>query len=203
MEKESVNRGEQTRAAIIESAYVLFVRQGYHGTSMRQIAQKADLALGGIYNHFDSKEAIFKAVVIAYHPFMAVIPRLEDLEDDSTEGLLRSAARLFVGEMEKQSGLFNLMFIELIELDGRHMPELVNTILPYVLRFQQRVAEKQPGSLRAQTPVTFFRSFIGSVVAYYVMNELLAGTSAMQLGPLSIDDMMDIYLHGLILEDAA
>jgi AcrR family transcriptional regulator len=203
MEREYVNRGKQTRTAIIEAAYALFVRQGYHGTSMRQIAQKADLALGGIYNHFDSKEAIFKAVIIAYHPFMAVIPRLEDLEDDSTEGLLRSAARLFVSEMEKQSGLFNLMFIELIELDGRHMPELVSTILPYVLRFQQRVAANQPGSLRAQTPVTFFRSFIGTVVAYYVMNELLAGTSAMQLGPLSIDDMMDIYLHGLILKDAA
>jgi AcrR family transcriptional regulator len=203
MERERMNRGEQTRAAIIEAAYALFVRQGYHGTSMRQIAQKADLALGSIYNHFDSKEAIFKAVIIAYHPFMAVIPRLEDLEDDSTEGLLRGAARLFVSEMEKQSGLFNLMFIELIELDGRHMPELVSMILPYVLRFQQRVAANQPGSLRAQTPVTFFRSFIGTVVAYYVMNELLAGTSAMQLGPLSIDDMMDIYLHGLILKDAA
>ena len=47
---------------------------------MRQIAQKADLALGGIYNHFDSKEAVFKAVIAAYHPFVDVIPRLEELE---------------------------------------------------------------------------------------------------------------------------
>jgi AcrR family transcriptional regulator len=203
MEKESLNKGELTRTAIIEAAFTLFVEQGYHGTSMRQIAQKADLALGGIYNHFGSKEAIFKAVIIAYHPFVAVIPRLEDLEGDSTEGLLRSAARLFVSEMERQSGLFNLMFIEMIELDGRHMPELVNMMLPYVLRFQQRVAANQPHALRAQTPITFFRSFIGTVVAYYLMNELLAGTSAMQQGPLSIDDMMDIYLHGLFLEDDA
>jgi TetR/AcrR family transcriptional regulator of autoinduction and epiphytic fitness len=203
MEKESLNKGELTRAAVIEAAYTLFVQQGYHGTSMRQIAQKADLALGGIYNHFDSKEAIFKAVIIAYHPFVAVIPRLEDLEDDVTEGLLRSAARLFVSEMEKQRGLFNLMFIEMIELDGRHMPELVDMMLPYMRRFQQRVAAQQRRSLHAQTPVAFFRSFLGTVVAYYLMNELLAGTSAMQQGPLSIDDMMDIYLHGIFLEDGA
>ena len=195
------NKGERTRGEIIEAAYALFVQQGYHGTSMRQIAQEADLALGGIYNHFDSKEAIFKAVIVAYHPFVTVVPKLETLDDSATEELLRKAARLFVHEMEQQNGLFNLMFIELIELDGRHMPEIVDAVLPYVLRFQQRVTGGREESLRAQTPVAFFRSFIGTVVAYYVMNELLAGTAVMQLDPLSIDDMMDTYLHGLILKN--
>ena len=203
MEREAQNKGERTRAAILEAAYALFVQQGYHGTSMRQIAQKSGLALGGIYNHFDSKEAIFKAVIVAHHPFVTVVPKLEHLEDSSTEELMRKAARLFVQEMEQQSGLFNLMFIELIELDGRHMPELVEIVLPSVLRFQQNVAASHQGSIRAQAPVTFFRSFIGTVVAYYVMNELLAGTAVMQLDSLSIDDMMDIYLHGLILENEA
>lgn len=203
MEQEAANKGERTREAIIEAAYALFVQQGYHGTSMRRIAQAADLALGGIYNHFDSKEALFKAVIIAHHPFVTVVPKLENLAERSTEELLRQAARLFVGEMERQSGVFNLMFIELIELDGRHMPELVGIVLPYVLSFQQRVAASDAGLIRAQTPALFFRSFIGTVVAYYVMKELLAGSAVMQLGASSIDDMMDIYLHGLLLEDNA
>ena len=203
MEKELPNKGERTRAAIIDAAYTLFVQQGYHGTSMRQIAKEADLALGGIYNHFDSKEAVFKGVIVAHHPFVTVVPRLEHLEDDSTEELFRRAARLFVHEMQRQGGLFNLMFIEMIELDGRHMPELVNIVLPSILRFQQQVAASHQGSLRAQTPVAFFRSFIGTVVAYYMMNELLAGTAVLQLDSLSIDDRMDIYLHGLILENDA
>ena len=203
MDNQSQNKGERTRAAIIKAAYALFVQQGYHGTSMRQIAQESDLALGGIYNHFDSKEAIFKAVIVAHHPFITIIPKLEYLEGNSTEQILRNAAHLFVNEIEQQSGLFNLIFIELIELDGRHMPDLVDTVLPYVLRFQQRVLESREESIRAQTPITFFRSFIGTVFAHYVMNELLAGTAVMQLDPLSIDDMMDIYLHGLILENSA
>jgi AcrR family transcriptional regulator len=202
MEAEGSNKGERTRAAIIEAAYALFVEQGYHGTSMRQIAQKADLALGGIYNHFDSKEAVFKEVIVAYHPFVTVVPRLEDLQGDSIEQILRQAAYLFIHEMEQQKSIFNLMFIELIELNGRHMPALVEMILPSVLRFQQRVAAGHQQSLRTQDPVTFFRTFIGTVVAYYVMNELLAGSAVMQLGSLGIDDMMDIYLHGLIVENA-
>ncbi len=203
MEQEALNKGERTRASIIEAAYTLFVQQGYHGTSMRQIAQTAGLALGGIYNHFDSKEGIFKAVIVAYHPFVTVVPRLEHLEEDSTEQLLRRAARLMVDEMQQQSGLFNLMFIELIELDGRHMPQLVDIVLPSVLRFQQRVAASNQGTLRTQTPINFFRTFVGTIVAFYVMNELLASTAVMQLDSLSIDDMMDTYLHGLIVDNDA
>jgi AcrR family transcriptional regulator len=203
-----MNKGERTRAAIIEAAYALFVQQGYHGTSMRQIAQRAELALGGIYNHFENKEAIFKAVIIAYHPFVTIIPKLEELEDEgsrdaySTEQLLRNAAHMFVRELEQQDGLFNLMFIELIELNGRHMPELVDHVLPYVLRFQERLAVEQQDQLRAETPVAFFRSFIGTVFTYYVMNELLSGTAVMQMGPLSVDELLDIYFHGLFLENS-
>jgi hypothetical protein len=33
------------------------------------------------------------------------------------------------------------------------------------------------------------------------MNELLAGTAVMQPDPISIDNLMDIYLHGLIIEN--
>ncbi len=43
-----VSKGELTRASILEGAYQLFLQQGYHGTSMRQIAEEAGIALGGI-----------------------------------------------------------------------------------------------------------------------------------------------------------
>jgi hypothetical protein len=45
------------------------MEQGYHATSMRQIAERADLALGGIYNHFASKEDIFEAIIMDKHPY--------------------------------------------------------------------------------------------------------------------------------------
>ena len=45
-------KGEHTRGSIINAAHSLFANQGYAATSMRQIAEEAGLALGGIYNHF-------------------------------------------------------------------------------------------------------------------------------------------------------
>jgi len=52
--KDAPTKGETTRLTIEDAAVELFMEHGYHATSMRQIAERAGLALGGIYNHFAS-----------------------------------------------------------------------------------------------------------------------------------------------------
>ena len=42
--KEKPTKGEVTRLAIEEAAIALFMEQGYHATSMRQIAEQSELA---------------------------------------------------------------------------------------------------------------------------------------------------------------
>lgn len=51
-------RAEETRRGIYEAALKLFREKGFEQTTMRDIAGKADVALGGAYYYFDSKEAI-------------------------------------------------------------------------------------------------------------------------------------------------
>ena len=70
---DPLSKGERTSQAIVDAAYHLFVEQGFHATSMRQIARQAGLALGGIYNHFESKEQIFDQVLIDKHPYRQVL----------------------------------------------------------------------------------------------------------------------------------
>ncbi|MBI3361027.1 MAG: helix-turn-helix transcriptional regulator, partial [Chloroflexi bacterium] len=60
---DELKKGDRTRAAIIEAANRIFLSKGYHAASMRQITKEVHLALGGIYNYFDSKEDIFIAVL--------------------------------------------------------------------------------------------------------------------------------------------
>ena len=74
MEKEKTKKGEVTRLAIEDAAISLFLEQGYHATSMRQIADQAGLALGGIYNHFASKDEIFQGIIIDKHPYKKILP---------------------------------------------------------------------------------------------------------------------------------
>ena len=51
------------RAAIVVGAAGLFVRYGFRKTSMDDIARAMKLSRQGLYFHFSSKEAVFRAVV--------------------------------------------------------------------------------------------------------------------------------------------
>ena len=76
MPKEKLKKGDATRLTIEDAAVDLFLKQGYHATSMRQIADKAGLALGGIYNHFASKEEIFEGIIIDKHRYLVILPAI-------------------------------------------------------------------------------------------------------------------------------
>ena len=54
---------EQSRGKIMAAALELFAKRGYHNTSITQIAKKAEVAKGLIYNYFTSKEDLLTAVV--------------------------------------------------------------------------------------------------------------------------------------------
>ncbi|SIT72678.1 TetR/AcrR family transcriptional regulator [Microbacterium sp. RU33B] len=57
-------RGEATRHRLLEAAEVVFAEQGYHEASIVKITERAGIGLGTFYLYFDSKQAIFEALVI-------------------------------------------------------------------------------------------------------------------------------------------
>lgn len=52
------------RNSILESTIKLIRQYGFHGTSMSQIAQAAQVATGTIYHYFESKEDLMLAVFV-------------------------------------------------------------------------------------------------------------------------------------------
>lgn len=56
-------RSERKRRAILEAATDLFLEKGYGATSMSAVAREAEVSKPTVYNHFDSKEGLFGAVV--------------------------------------------------------------------------------------------------------------------------------------------
>ena len=55
------DKGQQTRAAILEAALEMFRARGYEQTTMRAIADEAGVALGNAYYYFHSKEHLIQA----------------------------------------------------------------------------------------------------------------------------------------------
>lgn len=58
-----LTKGERTAHRILDAAETLFAVQGYEGTSLRQIAERAQIREPGLYNHFAGKQALYEAVL--------------------------------------------------------------------------------------------------------------------------------------------
>mgnify|MGYP006447964239 CR=1 FL=1 len=54
--------GEQTREEILEAASYYFVENGFEGTSIQNVADRAKVNKSLIYHHFQSKEELWKTV---------------------------------------------------------------------------------------------------------------------------------------------
>jgi AcrR family transcriptional regulator len=55
--------GRNTREAILEAALELFAERGFFGTSTREIARAVGVRESALYHHFESKDAIFHALI--------------------------------------------------------------------------------------------------------------------------------------------
>lgn len=56
-------RKARTAGAILEAAEGLFLGRGYTATTMEDLSEAADVAVGSIYAHFGGKEGVYSALV--------------------------------------------------------------------------------------------------------------------------------------------
>ncbi len=200
--KEIPKKGELTRLAVEDAAVELFMKQGYHATSMRQIADQAGLALGGIYNHFSSKEDIFAAIIIDKHPYKQVLPLILAAKGETAEELIRNAARTLVTELGNRPELLKLIFIELVEFNGKHVSKLIGEIAPKLLPMFEHLVRVRK-NLRNIPPPILVRSFLGMFFSFYITELFIRSSVIHKLMPKnSFDLFVDIYLHGVIKETA-
>jgi AcrR family transcriptional regulator len=198
MTKEKTTKGEVTRVAIEDAALELFMEQGYHATSMRQIADRVGLALGGIYNHFKSKEEIFEAIIVDKHPYKKVLPLILAAEGETIEEFLGNAFRVVINELSSQPYYVKLMLVEIAEFNGAHGAALIKEIAPKILPVFEKLVKARK-ELRVTHPAILMRSFIGMVMSYMMTEIVLSNSILKNLMPKNaLDAYVDIYMHGIL-----
>lgn len=115
-----------TRERILEEAMRLFSQHGYAATSIAKIEAAAGLTpgAGGLYHHFESKEAVLAAGVErqlarlgALREIRHVLGSLGDLEAELT-----LTARYVLAELDSESEL-----LRILASDARNRPQLLTT----------------------------------------------------------------------------
>ena len=199
--KDTPTKGEVTRLAIEDAAMELFLTQGYAATSMRQIADKANkMALGGIYNHFTSKDKIFEGIIIDKHPYKKILPALLAAEANNLEDFFTNAFHLIIAEMGQRPEFVNLMLIELVEFKGKHGSMMLKEIVPKMLPVFERVIKSRK-NLRVTNPAMLMRSFVGLVVSYLITEMVISNSMISKLMPKNTEDAyVDNFLHGILKE---
>ncbi|MET0831731.1 MAG: helix-turn-helix domain-containing protein, partial [Acidimicrobiia bacterium] len=58
-----VERKAQTRSDLLTAARRVFLRSGFHGASVEEIAEEAGYTKGAVYSNFEDKAALYLAVL--------------------------------------------------------------------------------------------------------------------------------------------
>jgi AcrR family transcriptional regulator len=195
-----LSKGERTRAAILDAAYDLFIEQGFAATSMRDIAGRAGLAPGSLYNHFSSKEQIFGAIIELRHPFYRIMPILKGIQGDTIEEFVRNAAHTLVDQLGSYPEVLNLLLIEIVEFQGIHAPAVFTKFLPELVPLAERI-QGLSGQIRPIPPFVLVRAFVGLFFSYYITGVLVGRAMPAGMQSDALDHFVDIFLHGLLLKE--
>lgn len=131
-------KGERTRQIIIDKSLQLFSVKGYHSTSINNILEATKLTKGGLYGHFDSKEAIWYAIyeeaVKRWH--RVVFEGVNRITDplQRIQQVIGNDLMIYLGRNTFKGGCFFLN--ALVELSGQS-PEMSRILLRGFIGFSK------------------------------------------------------------------
>lgn len=121
---------EVTKVKILTSATALFQRQGYHGTSVRDIAQDASVNIALVSYYFGGKKGLFETLLIQfYEGYMKELDKESSLNEyDSAYECLLSFVRSLINYQRSQHLLARMVHREM-SVDSTLVREVMATYL--------------------------------------------------------------------------
>src|SRR5688500_1528351 len=102
-------RGRRTLRSLLDAAAAEFGEKGFHNASISGITSRAGAALGSFYTYFDSKDAIFRALVrdMSARVKAHVAPAMADAGDQLTAE--REALRAFLEFAREHKEIYRII----------------------------------------------------------------------------------------------
>lgn len=102
---------EQRKRSILDTARTLFFEHDYEAVTMSQIAAAAELGKGTLYSYFDSKEAIYLALVREGLGILeGLVAQTADTADGDTADRMRALGATFLGFYGEHPEYFRILF---------------------------------------------------------------------------------------------
>jgi AcrR family transcriptional regulator len=191
----------QRHQQILAVAAELFARQGFHGTTTRQIAEQAQVNEAILFRHFPQKEDLYWAVI---EEKCRKTPMRELLKErlaagESERRVLAEIAMALLEQNVADTTLTRLLLFSALE---KH--ELsTRFVKTYVAGFNDLLAEYIRGRIRAGAfrrvdPELAARAFLGMVLHHFLVQEVLGERRFHKFDMREVcETFADIWVEGM------
>ena len=192
----------ETRTRILQAAQRLVSRQGYDGTTTRDLAQAAGVAEGTLFRHFSNKKAIL--IEVATQGWVEILTDL--LTELSEMGSYKAVAQVMRRRMlnlHQNMDMLRVCFMEAQfhpDLRDRIQLEVVDKMTDVAEAFFQTAMDR--GIYRPMNPRIVARIFLGMFTIAGFSQDTVMGEKA---SPKAMQEMAeglaDIFLNGVLVKE--
>ena len=194
-------RAADRREQILDVATGLFARQGFKGTTTKEIAAKAGVTEALIFRHFPSKEDLYWAVIEAKIQDNSPRERMQArLAAQGTDAeILCGLAVDILERRSKDQTLSRLLLYSALEnhtLSHRFFRAFVSGYYGVLAEYIERRA--RDGTFRPVDPVVAARGFLGMIIYHSWVQELFGGKRYEKLSVQQVSrTLVDVWLQGM------
>ncbi len=207
MPKLSDSAIRERKGNIEDAARELFIRQGFHATSMRDIAKRAGVSLGNLYNYYETKDAIFESIIEKYQSYIdeQLKSMFEAIDEPLEPESLRHLGEIAGELVNDHSDFWLLMYIDVLEFQNRHFSYMFDGLSD---RFRKMFGEKfreaeESGSLRTGVDAAaVFTAAYMQFFNYFLVEKLFGGNRHMGLtDEQALNGLTKIFAYGVLSEE--
>ena len=174
-------KSSATAEKIVHSAAQLFARQGYHGTSTREIARLAGVSENTLFRHFDHKEDLFWKALLSRTNGLRFRRDLQEgiARCDPPEVVLPKIFEFLAETTHYRPELLRLIAVAFLELNWKaeafcqeHLSPLISSLCQYLATNIKR------GTLRDLDPTMLTTALMMSALMHPGVSKLLGDDRA-------------------------
>jgi AcrR family transcriptional regulator len=198
---------EEKKGRIEEAAKQLFIKQGFHATSMRDIAARTGTSLGNLYNYYRTKEEILESIIRKYQKVIDARLRaiFDEIEEPFEPESLNNFGRLVKEMVNDHHDFWLLMYIDVLEFENRHFRKMFEGLAQNLRRrFSSYFAElKKRGALYdGIDPAVGFTAVYMQFFNYFLVEKLFGGNRHFGISDDQvIVKLTEIFRRGILRPD--
>lgn len=189
---------EQRREMILGAAKRVFARKGYHATTIADVARTAGISYGAVYWYFESKDALFHALMDSEE--MALRRHIDSCvggyaSDADGEAVLRASVRATFEFFEADRDVTKLLFRDALVLGERFDRHLAGIYEGFIGDIEEIIRAGQESGRVVGAPARMVAFSVAALVSQLALRRLATDDGVP--APVVADFVVTLLFDGL------